>query len=253
VNVTGEQGAFFIYGVNAVKQKLTASKGGIIEVLIADGSRKELLAAVAGEARRQGIPVRYLSSASLTSVAATEKHQGVVARVRPFDYGSFERFLEGLSGARGPDWVLALDGLTDPRNVGAILRTAEAVGIRHVFLPRDRTASITGAAVKASAGAVFHVTVYKVVNLRRALRELKERGYWIVGLDLAAEQVIYRQVYPEKLVVVVGAEGTGLRPLIRRTCDFLASIPMCGNVGSLNVAVAAGVFLYELARRKDFV
>jgi 23S rRNA (guanosine2251-2'-O)-methyltransferase len=106
--------------------------------------------------------------------------------------------------------------------------------------------------VKASAGAVFHVGVYRVVNLSRALRELKDRGYWIVGLDVGAEQIIYRQDYPQKLVIVVGAEGTGLRPLIRSACDFLASVPMCGSIGSLNVAVAAGVFLYELARRKDF-
>jgi 23S rRNA (guanosine2251-2'-O)-methyltransferase len=176
----------------------------------------------------------------------------VAAKLGSFNYGSFAQFLGSLSDTTAPDWVLAIDGLTDPRNLGAILRTAEAVGIRHVILPRDRTASITGAAVKASAGAVFHVTVYRVVNLRRALGELKEKGYWVVGLDVAAKEMIYRQVYPEKLVVVVGAEGTGLRPLIRETCDFLASIPMCGNVGSLNVAVAAGVFLYELARRKNF-
>lgn len=253
MNVTREQGDFFIYGVNAVKEKLAASKGGVIEVLIADGSTKESLAAIDGEARRQGIRVKYLTSASLTALAATEKHQGVAAKVSSFNYGSFARFLESLSDTVAPDCVLAIDGLTDPRNLGAILRTAEAVGIRHVILPGDRTASITGAAVKASAGAVFHVTVYRVVNLRRALRELKEKGYWVVGLEVAAEEVIYRQVYPEKLVVVVGAEGTGLRPLIRSTCDFLASIPMCGNVGSLNVAVAAGVFLYELARRKNFL
>jgi 23S rRNA (guanosine2251-2'-O)-methyltransferase len=252
VSVAREPSDFVIYGVNPVKEKLAASKAGIIEILIVEGSARESLGSIDLEARRQGIPVRLLSSVSLTSFAGTEKHQGVAARVRSFEYGPFERFLDGLSASGGPDWILALDSLTDPRNLGAILRTAEAVGIRHAILPRDRTAAITGAAVKASAGAAFHVVVYKVVNLRRALLQMKEKGYWIVGLDTGAEEVIYRQLYPEKLVVVIGAEGTGLRPLVRNTCDFLASIPMYGQVGSLNVSVAAGIFLYELARRKNF-
>jgi 23S rRNA (guanosine2251-2'-O)-methyltransferase len=144
---------------------------------------------------------------------------------------------------------LILDGLTDPRNFGALLRTAEAVGVRHIVIPKDRSVAVTPIVVKASAGAAHHVKIVKVTNLRRTIGILKEYGYWIVGLDAQSRESVYDRQYPSKLALVLGSEGRGVRPVNLRECDFLVSIPMLGKVGSLNVAVAGAVFLYELLRQ----
>jgi 23S rRNA (guanosine2251-2'-O)-methyltransferase len=202
------------------------------------------------DARKAGIAVRYVTSELLDRTAGTEKHQGVVAKVKAYAYALFSDLLKRLPSSEGNDWVLALDGVTDPRNLGALLRTAEGVGIRHVVIPQDRSVGITSAVAKTSAGALHYLRIYRVVNLRRAIRNLKEKGYWVIGLDAEAEEVLYRRQYPNRLVIVMGAEGTGIRPLIQKECDFLVSIPMRGSIASLNVAVAAGVFLFELLRQR---
>jgi 23S rRNA (guanosine2251-2'-O)-methyltransferase len=145
--------------------------------------------------------------------------------------------------------ILLLDGIVDPRNFGALLRTAEAAGIKQVIIPKDRSVDVTPAAAAASAGAVHHLEVYKVTNLRRALQSLKEMGYWVVGLEASAKQTIYQAEYPDRLVIVLGGEASGVRPINQRECDYLVSIPMVGKVSSLNVGVAGGVFLFELLRR----
>jgi 23S rRNA (guanosine2251-2'-O)-methyltransferase len=149
------------------------------------------------------------------------------------------------------DQVLILDQLTDPRNFGALLRTAEAVGIRHVVIPKDRAVDVTPIVVKASAGAAHYLKIYKVTNLQRAMAQLKEKGFWFTGLDPQAKTGLYDQIFPEKLGIVLGSEGTGIRPLIRRECDFLVSVPMRGRIASLNVAAAGAVVLYEVFRQKQ--
>jgi 23S rRNA (guanosine2251-2'-O)-methyltransferase len=149
-----------------------------------------------------------------------------------------------------PDSVLILDGITDPQNFGAILRCAEAAGVAHVVIPKDRAASVNPTVIKTSAGAAHYVKVYQVTNLRRAMQRLKETGYWLVGLEAGAKASIYERSYPEKLGIVLGSEGQGMRPLVREQCDFLVSIPMSGRVASLNVAAAGAVFLYEIKRQR---
>jgi 23S rRNA (guanosine2251-2'-O)-methyltransferase len=143
-----------------------------------------------------------------------------------------------------------LDELKDPRNFGALLRTAEAVGLSHVVIPKDRSVDVTATVVKASAGAAHYLNIYKVTNLQRTIAALKDRGCWFAGLEATAKTDIYDTVYPQKLGIILGSEGAGIRPLIRRECDFLVSIPMRGKIGSLNVAVAGAVFLYEVFRQK---
>jgi 23S rRNA (guanosine2251-2'-O)-methyltransferase len=177
----------------------------------------------------------------------------VTARVREFGYLSFAEILKQLSDSPKTQWILLLDGLTDPRNFGAILRTAEAVGIEHVIIPKDRAVRVTSVVARASAGAVHHLRICIVTNLRRAIAALKERGFWIVGLHAHAHASLYDGAYPSRLGIVLGSEGTGVRPLIQKECDFLVSIPMVGKIASLNVGVAAGVFLYELFRRKRHI
>ncbi|HME61662.1 MAG TPA: 23S rRNA (guanosine(2251)-2'-O)-methyltransferase RlmB, partial [Candidatus Binatia bacterium] len=146
--------------------------------------------------------------------------------------------------------ILILDGLTDPRNFGALLRTADATGVRYVMIPKNRSVEVSPLVTKASAGASYHLNVVKVTNLRRAIVNLKENGYWVVGLDAKSRETAYERDFPTRLAIVIGSEGSGMRPIILRECDLLVSIPMLGKVASLNVSVAAAVFLYELVRQR---
>lgn len=246
-----ERKFFILFGVNPVLEKLGAAPGDVVEILIAAGKKGPSLRGLEAAARRHGVTVRLVDVTHLNRLAEGGKHQGVVARVEPYPYGNFASLVGQLPTSPGHHWVLFLDGLNDPRNFGAVLRAAEGVGIVDVVIPKDRAVGVTSTVVKTSAGAVQHMRIYRVPNLRQAIMALKEKEYWAVGLDAAAGDKIYGKRYPEKLLVVLGAEGSGIRPLIRRECDFLVSLPMRGKVESLNVAVAAGVFFYELLRQKE--
>ena len=239
--------ALVICGVNAVAEKLKSGPGDILELMVASGRLAPRLAAIVDEARRRGLAVRSVDWARLTALTDGALHQGIAAAVAPPAYADFERLL-GVIKAE-PRRVLVLDGITDPRNFGALLRSAEGAGIRDVVIAKDRAVGVTPVVVKSSAGAANHLQIYRVTNIARALGELKEQGCWIVGLDAEAAETIYDREYPPALAVVLGSEGKGMRPIIRRECDFLAAIPMLGKVASLNVSVAGGVFFYELARQ----
>lgn len=240
----------FVFGVNSVVEILRASPGEVAEIVLADGPQRPALSLIEAEARRLGVKVTYANRKTLNRLAANDRHQGVVARVAAYAYSPLsDLFLDDASGVAA-DWILILDGLTDPRNFGALLRTAEAVGIRRVLIPKDRSVEVTATVAKVSAGAVHHLKVYRATNLRRAMAMLKDHGYWLVGLDSHAPQRIYDQVYQDRLGIVLGSEGRGIRPLILQECDYRVSIPMVGRVSSLNVAVAGAVFLYEILRQK---
>lgn len=245
-----EKGSLILFGVNPVLEKLRASPEEVFEILMVGGRYGSAFHSIEERARRRGLAVRYVEVGLLDRLTHSGKHQGVVAKVRSHSYNTFDDLLEGLASQQGCDWILVLDSLTDPQNFGALLRSAEAVGIAHVVIPQDRSVGVTPTVVKTSVGAVHYLKVYRVPNLRRAILALKERGYWVIGLDAGAKEGIYERTYSEKLVIVLGGEGTGIRPLIRRECDFLVSIPMRGKITSLNVAVAGGIFLYELLRQK---
>lgn len=238
-----------IYGIHPVLEKLRAAPGDIMEVLLVRGDRGPALRRVEQAAHREGCRVDEMDGRALDALTHGGRHQGVVARAVPFAYGTFNDLLSGPADAAA-DCVLFLDGIVDPRNLGSILRTAEAMGVRRVVLPKDRAAGVTGAVIKASAGAAHHLEVYRVPNLPRALAALRERGFWVVGLDAGAPDRVWEPAYPARLAVVLGGEERGLRPLVRRGCDYLVSIPMDGRVGSLNVGVAWGIFAYELARQR---
>jgi 23S rRNA (guanosine2251-2'-O)-methyltransferase len=238
-----------VFGVNPVLEKLRASANDVLEILISDASDRSALRRIYQEAARLSLRVVTVQRNVLDQLAAGHKHQGVVARVEAYRYLSLEALLEQLSGSMNSELILILDGLTDPRNFGALLRTADAAGIRYVIIPKDRAVQVTPLAVKASAGAAYHVNIVRVTNLRRAIVELKKRDYWIVGLDAGSRDTIYDRTYPPRLAVVLGSEGGGVRRIHSQECDFLVSIPMLGKVESLNVAAAGAVFLYELLRQ----
>jgi 23S rRNA (guanosine2251-2'-O)-methyltransferase len=239
-----------VFGINPVLEMLHARGGDVDELLLAIGSERDALIRVAREARRRGLRVVSVERKVLDRLAEGQRHQGVIARVKAYEYFAFEGLLQRIAADASAEWILILDGLTDPRNFGALLRTAEAAGIHHVVIPKDRSVEITAMAVKASAGAAYHVNVSRVTNLRRAIEQLKERGYWIVGLDSGSRETIYEKDYPARLAIVLGSEGKGMRPIILRECDFLVSIPMLGKVASLNVGAAAAIFFYEMLRQK---
>ena len=242
--------ALVIFGLNPVMEKLRSSPEGVFELMVDKGRERSALRLIVEEAERRGLPVRYVDSRALNLLASGRPHQGVAATVTPFSYRPFAGLLQELSSAPAQERILVLDGLTDPGNFGALLRSAEGAGVRHVVIPKDRSVGVTPLVVKGSAGAVNYLKIYRVANLRGALQALKERGCWIVGLDADAPDSVYGRLYPERVAVVLGSEGSGIRPLIRRECDFLVSIPMLGRIASLNVSVAGGIILYELVRQR---
>jgi 23S rRNA (guanosine2251-2'-O)-methyltransferase len=240
-----------IFGVNPILERIKAFSSDIQEILIADGADRQALRFIKSEALRLGLRVVSVPPKALDRLVGNQRHQGVVAKVEAFHYLTLDEALEELSGAPSVERVLLLDGLTDPRNFGALLRTAEAVGMKHVFIPKDRSVDVTPVVVKASAGATHHLKITKVTNLRRAISALKEKGYWIAGLDAQTQETIYQRSYPEKLAIVLGSEGKGIRPVILGACDFTVAIPMLGEISSLNVAVAGAVFFYEVLRQNQ--
>jgi 23S rRNA (guanosine2251-2'-O)-methyltransferase len=242
----------FLFGINPILERLKATPNDISEILIAKGSSALALQGIEVQARRIKLPVKYVAPELLDQLSDGQRHQGIVAKVEAYHYSSFAELLKAVPSLSELMWILILDGLTDPRNFGALLRTAEAVGIQHVVIPKDRAVAVTPTVVKASAGAVHYLKIYRETNLRRVILKLKELGFWIVGLNPKGTETIYDRVYPKRLGIVLGSEGEGIRPLILSECDYLVSIPMRGKISSLNVSVAGAVFFYELLRQAEF-
>ena len=233
-----------IYGINPVLEALKA--GRVKELRVGDrgGERMRQVLALAAE---RGVRVRRVPAAVLDRDAKAGVHQGIVADVESVSTYSVDDLVHG---ADGPALIVVLDGIEDPHNLGAILRTADAAGAHGVVLQHRRSASLEGAAAKASAGAVAHIKIAEVVNIARAVEELKAAGVWTVGLAGEAATTYDAVDFTVPSAVVLGAEGSGLRRLVRERCDYLASIPMGGHVGSLNVSVAAGIALFEAVRQR---
>jgi len=229
-----------IAGANAVAEALRSSLP-VDRVCLA---HTRVATAVATLAERRGIRVEWVPMGTLARLAPGAHHQGVVALAAAYPYAS----LDDVVAAPGRG-VLLLDGIQDPRNLGAVLRTARAAGVQGVVVPKHGGVGVTSTVISASAGLALHLGVARVTNLAQAMERLKREGYWVLGLSAAAEGRL-DQIEPlERPALVVGGEGDGLRPLVRRHCDFLARIPMAAGVESLNASVAAGIALYEVLVR----
>jgi 23S rRNA (guanosine2251-2'-O)-methyltransferase len=233
-----------IYGINPVFEALRAGRVKELRVIARAGGR---VADLIDAAERAGVPVRRVGAGDLDRAARGGVHQGVLARLEDAAQYDIADLVDASSQA---PLIVVLDGIEDPHNVGAILRTADAAGASGVVRQSRHAAPLGGAAAKASAGAVSHVKVADVVNIARALEELKERGVWTVGLAGDAPKRYDEIDLTLPTAVVVGAEGAGLRRLVRERCDWLVSIPMRGHVGSLNVSVATGIVLFEGVRQR---
>jgi 23S rRNA (guanosine2251-2'-O)-methyltransferase len=238
----------YIYGINAVAEALKARGRAFQWVGVAKERHDLRLQRVVEECRRQGVAVRFLSRAELEDMAGNNAHQGVVAVTSAKQYSGLDDVVDGKRGQYS--LVVVLDGVEDPHNLGAVLRTADAAGADGVVIPERRAAGVTAIVTKASAGASEHLPIARVTNVSRTLEELKAKNLWIVGLDERGRESYDSLDYNMDCAIVLGAEGKGVHELVRRKCDHLVSIPMLGKVSSLNVSVAAGVVLYEIVRQR---
>ncbi|MBV9210303.1 MAG: 23S rRNA (guanosine(2251)-2'-O)-methyltransferase RlmB [Acidobacteria bacterium] len=244
-----------LYGVSPVLEALRAGARPIEQITIAEGSQPSRLRELIELAHSRGVPVRRAPRQQLARLAgATANHQGVIASIAAARYADTYELLEKLSarvGTDAPPLAVVLDGVEDPRNLGAILRTVECAGGHGVFIPERRAAGLTETVAKAAAGALEHVPVARAANLSRLIEELKERNIWTVGTSADAEMDYTEWDWTQACAVFFGGEGAGLHRLVRERCDALVRIPVRGHITSLNVSVAAGVVLYEAVRQRS--
>ena len=236
-----------LYGIHAVDEALKASPEKIERICIERGQKNPRIQKIIDAARQKHIRISFEERSWIDRKSEGARHQGILcyaSEVTTFESDDI------LSQARFPGLLLVLDGIEDPHNVGAILRSAEAAQADGVFLPQHRSAGLTPAAVKASAGAASHVKLARVPNISRLIEAMQERSFWVVGLDAAADQRIWELDLTAPVALVLGNEGTGLHRLVKQKCDFIASLPIKGHVGSYNVSVAAGIALYEVLRQR---
>lgn len=239
-----------LYGVHSVEEALKAGKRRFDHVLVARERQDDRLMRLVIQCREAGVRVRQESREQLTQLAGSTAHQGVIALVRPQDLLAIEDLFEPDGKSTASRLVLALDGVEDPQNLGALLRVADGAGVDGVVLTERRSAPLSAAAVKASAGATEHLRIARVVNLVRALEDLKSHNLWVIGLDERGTTDYDQFDLTGDCVLVLGREGAGLHDLVRKTCDHLLRIPMAGGVSSLNVSAAGAVVLYEAARQR---
>jgi len=230
-------------GIHPVVEALRA-KRALERLLVAQGAGGPRVQEIIDLARRASIPVRFEPRAALDRLAGTSAHQGVVA------LGAAQRYAD-FDGVAPCEMLVVLDGVEDPHNLGAIIRTAHAAGAGAVVIPERRAVGVTDVVAKAAAGALEHLPVVRVANINRALEELKQRGFWIYGLDERGAETYDQVEYASPAAVVLGGEGKGLHEQVRKHCDTLVRIPVAGRISSLNVSVAAGVMLFEWRRRRS--
>jgi 23S rRNA (guanosine2251-2'-O)-methyltransferase len=239
----------WIGGKHAVQEALHA--GRVVEkVLLAEGLQKSSAEAMIRELQAKNIPYQWVPRSKLDQLAKQGNHQGMMAQVAAYPYASVDDLFKQATKKEEPPFFLLLDGLEDPHNLGAILRTAEATGVHGVVIPKHRAVGLTSIVAKTSAGAIEYVPVTQVTNLNRLADELKERGLWLVGSDGNAKQEYTMVDYNLPVALVIGSEGTGVSQMMKKRCDFLVKLPMMGRVPSLNASVAAGVLMYEVLRRR---
>lgn len=243
-----------IYGVAPVLEVLKAGKRSIEQITIAEGANSPRMRELLELARENGVIVNRVQRGAITKfVAPGVNHQGIVATISAAKYLDDDELLESLSakiGTQDPPLALVLDGVEDPRNLGAIARTAECVGAHGIFLPERRAVGLTETVAKTAAGALEYIPVAKTTNLTRLLEDMKKRNIWTIGAGLKAKMDYTEWDWRQPSAIVLGSEGNGLHRLVEETCDVLVKIPILGKIESLNVSVAAGVILYEARRQR---
>ena len=237
-----------IEGRNAVLEAFRSGKT-IDRLFVLDGCQDGPVKSITREARKHDTIIQYVTKERLDQLSETKKHQGVIAKAAAYEYATVEDILENAKEKGEDPFILLLDGIEDPHNLGAIILTANLAGAHGVIIPKRRAAGLTAVVAKTSAGALNYTPVAKVTNLSAAMKELKEKGLWFVCADMEGE-VMYRQNLTGPIGLVIGNEGEGVSKLVKENCDFITSIPMRGDIDSLNASVAAGVLSYEILRQR---
>ncbi|WP_256257840.1 MULTISPECIES: 23S rRNA (guanosine(2251)-2'-O)-methyltransferase RlmB [unclassified Paenibacillus] len=241
-----------IGGKHSVLEALRSGRT-VNKIWIAEQAQKQLTQPIIAEAKQHGVIVQFVDKRKLDQMAEGLQHQGVVAQVAAYDYVDVDELLARAAAKGEEPFLLILDEIEDPHNLGSILRTADCTGVHGVIIPKRRSASLTATVSKTSAGAVEYVPVARVTNLAQTIEQLKERGVWIAGADVGAKAPLYQTDLRLPLAIVIGNEGKGIGRLIREKCDFLLQLPMFGKINSLNASVAAAVFMYEVVRQRHAV
>lgn len=249
-DVTDESGGVFqLEGRNPVLEALKSDKP-VDTLLVKKGDYEGTIRVITAIAREKGILIKEMSREKLDEISQTDNHQGVIALCAVRGYVTVDEIL-AVAGERGePPFIVILDGVTDPHNLGAVIRTAEASGAHGIIIPKRRAVGITPVVGKVSAGAIEHVAIARVSNIAQTIDELKKRGLWVYCCDMGGES-LFSAGLDGAAALVIGAEGAGVSRLVRDKCDFTLSIPMFGKIGSLNASVAAGLFMYEVVRRRS--
>jgi 23S rRNA (guanosine2251-2'-O)-methyltransferase len=235
-----------IYGINSIKALLLKQEGGWEKIIIASGRGGYSVKEIIEIARQKTIPVEFYQRKYLDELAGTPDHQGVIGLCKSFVYSDLDVLIKNRNKSFKFDLILVLDSIMDPQNLGSIIRTAHCLGANGVVIPEDRAAPVTPAVNKASAGSVQQIPISRVINLSQTIDYLKDKGFWVFGAEAHAESTLQEMDFNCPVVLVLGGEAKGIRPLVKKKCDFLLNIPMAGSFDSLNVAVAAGIVQYEI-------
>ncbi|HTA76821.1 MAG TPA: 23S rRNA (guanosine(2251)-2'-O)-methyltransferase RlmB [bacterium] len=241
-----------IYGRKPVLEAIRSGQRAITRVYILQGSRDAALDQVETHAKARNIPVSLETRHRMDTLAAQENHQGVIAVVDDFKYSDLQDILDNARDKKENAFVLLLDEIEDPHNLGAIIRSADAAGVHGVVIPKNRAVEVNATVLKSSAGASEHVTTVKIANLNDAIKKLKEAGVWVVGTDIEATKYHYEYDYRQPVAIIIGNEGRGLRRLVKENCDELVKIPMAGKMSSLNASVASALMLFEVTRQRNW-
>jgi len=238
-----------VEGRNSVLELLEAEKD-INKIFVTRGEKQGSINKIIGRAKGKGIVLVEVDKTKLDEMSQTGNHQGVIAIVPPFEYCEVEDILDEAKSKKEHPFILILDGIEDPHNLGAIIRTAETAGVHGVVIPKRRAASVNSTVNKVSAGAVEHMKIARVNNINDTIQFLKDSGLWIIGTDGAAENYYYEQDLTGPIALVIGSEGSGMNRLVSENCDILVKIPMHGKITSLNASVSAGIVTYEIIKQR---
>jgi len=239
-----------LYGYHPVYEALRARRRNLQTIFLAEGKGAPRRQQVAELAQQTGVEVKWVKAAQITSMVGHTNHQDTAAKASPYPVSSLEEILQASAAAPVTPWVLMLDRVVDPQNLGAIVRTAYCAGVQGIFLPKDHSAPPSAAASKASAGALEHMRVAYVTNLVNTIKDLKKEGFWVAGAHQDGERNLFEADLAGAMALVIGGEEKGLRPLVQKHCDFSIAIPQTGAVTSLNASAAAAVIIYETFRQR---
>ena len=251
VNSTDKQiSSDIVEGRNSVIELLEAGKD-INKIFIAKGERHGSINKIIAIAKERGLVIVEVDKRKLDEMSASRNHQGVIATVPPFEYCNVDDILEEAKTRNEIPFIVILDGIEDPHNLGSIIRTAETAGVHGVIIPKRRAASVNSTVNKVSAGAVEHIKIARVNNINETIKYLKENDIWVCGTDMDTNTIYYEQDMTMPIALVIGSEGFGMSRLVKENCDFLVKIPMKGKITSLNASVSAGIVIYEILKQKN--